>query len=130
MRSFVTSSLIGLTLAAAAPAAARTVGTQIPTPAPRANPFIGDSRLPGPGIGRELNDIRGRVERARENGALSRTEARQLRREVRLIGRLAHRYGRDGLSPYERSELQTRAQVLRAAVNRPGNAGGKRDGQR
>ena len=116
MRLIVTSLL--LVFAAAAPGSTRTVGTQIPTPSPRANPFIGDSRLPAPAVGRELRDIRSRIEHARESGDLSAREARQLRREARLIGRLAGRYGRDGLSPSERSELQVRAQVLRGSVSR------------
>lgn len=118
MRRLVTSSVILLALAAA-PAGARTVGTQVPTPTPRANPFIGDSRLPAPSTYSELRDIRGRIERARESGDLSRSEARALRRETRLIGRLADRYGRDGLSPFERSELQMRTQALHGTVGRP-----------
>jgi hypothetical protein len=51
-------------------------------------------------------------------------EARRLDREARQIGRLARLYGRDGLSPSERAELETRARILRDAVNRPRGAGG------
>ena len=116
MRHLVTSLV--LALAVAAPASARTVGSQVPTPSPRANPFIGDSRLPAPAIGRELRDIRSRIDHARQSGDLSAREARQLRREARLIGRLANRYGRDSLSLSERSELQVRTQVLRGSFGR------------
>ena len=114
----LSSSLLLLALASAAPAGARIVGTQLPSPVPRANPFIGDSRIPAPGVGRDLRDIRHRIERARETGDISAREARQLRREARFIGRLAGRYGRDGLSSSEQGELRTRTEALQDAVHR------------
>ena len=80
------------------------------------NPFIGDSRLPGPGLGRDLRDIEGRIDRARDNGFLSRREARQLRREARVIASLAGRYAQDGLSGSERRELENRTFYLRGRV--------------
>ena len=116
MNRLTSSFLLVFTLAAAASAPARIVGTQIPTPAARANPFGSDSRLPDPSVGRELRDVRKDIERARENGDLTAREARQLRREARLIGRLAERYGRDGLSGSEQGELQNRARILRDAI--------------
>ena len=116
MNRLNSSFLLGLAIAAAAPAPARIVGTQIPTPAPRANPFGNDSRLPGPSVGRELRDVRNDIDRARKNGDITGREARQLRREARLIGRLAERYGHDGLSGSEQGELQTRARILRDAI--------------
>lgn len=113
--------LIGLAFAigAAAPA-----GAQIVQPrdygavAPR-NPFLPDGRLPGPSAGAEVRDLKDRIAAARASGDLSPREARQLEREARLIGRLAVRYGRDGLSASERREIGTRAAAVRAAVNRP-----------
>jgi hypothetical protein len=119
-----------LIFATAGPAGARIVGTQLPQPAPRANPFIGDSALPAPDIGRELADIRRDIARSRDSGDLTRAEARQLRRQVRLIGSLAGRYGQDGLSRPERNELQSRALYLRGLVNRPAAEGGTRPGGR
>ncbi|HLL29958.1 MAG TPA: hypothetical protein VK403_03075 [Allosphingosinicella sp.] len=113
-------------LALAVPAAAQIAGKHDYGHVPAASPFLPDSRLPGPGIGKELRDINGRIDRARDNGALSRSEARRLEREARAIGRLARRYGRDGLSPSERAELENRANYLRGAVGRPGRAGGGR----
>jgi hypothetical protein len=115
MRALATFFLLPA-LVIAAPAAARIVGTQLPMPVPRVDPFIGDSRLPAPGIGRELRDIRSRIEHARESGDISPREARQLRREARLIGRLADRYGSDALSRSERDELTVRAQALRGRI--------------
>jgi hypothetical protein len=100
------------------PAAAQFVGKPVYEPVPPPAPFIGTSRSPGPGVARELRDVRSRIERARDEGQLSKREARQLRREARLIGRLADRYAAGGLSPAERGELGTRAQVLRSRIVR------------
>jgi hypothetical protein len=122
-------ALLALT-AAAAPAAAQIAGKREYGPVPASSPFLPDSRLPGPGIGREVRDLEGRIDRARESGALSRGEARRLDREARAIGRLADRYGRDGLSPSERAELENRSNYLRDAIGRPRPASsGKRGGR-
>jgi hypothetical protein len=103
-----------------APAAAQIAGRPDYGDVPRMD-RVGrvDSRLPGPGIGNELRDVRGRIDDARESGRISGREARGYRREARAIGALASRYGADGLSPWEESELEMRAQALRSAVARP-----------
>lgn len=113
------SALTALLALAAAPAGAQIAGKHDHGPVPPSSPFLPDSRLPGPGIGREVSDVEGRIDRARKNGALSRIEARWLDREARAIDRLARLYGQDGLSPSERAELQNRTSYLRDAVNRP-----------
>lgn len=105
--------------ALATPAFAQIAGKHDYGPVPSASPFLPDSRLPGPPLGKELRDIDRRIERARDSGRLTGREARRLDREARAIGRLARLYGRDGLSPSERSELEARAAYLRDAVNRP-----------
>lgn len=110
---------LALLAAAAAPAHAQIAGKRDYGPVPASSPFLPDSRLPGPGIGREVRDLESRIESARDRGALSRGEARRLEREARAIGRLARLYGRDGLSPSERSELESRSNYLRDAVSRP-----------
>ena len=131
MRSLALPFVMILALAAGARGEAQIAG-----PLPRGdvrppNPFISDSRLPGPGIGRDLGDIDDRVDRARKSGDLSGRQARQLKREARQIGRLAERYGRDGLSSSERSEIEARARYLRGAVNAPlGSGSGKRSKRR
>jgi hypothetical protein len=104
----------------AAPAAAQIAGRPNYGDVPRVD-RIGraDSRLPGPGIGNDLRDVRGRIDDARDAGRISRGEARGYRREARAIGALASRYGADGLSPWEESELEFRAQALRSAIARP-----------
>ena len=122
MRNLASPALLFLAFAVAAPGAAQIVGRNDYGPVGTANPLIGDSSLPGPGIGRQLRHIRQRIDRARESGIISRREARQLNREARLIGSLAARYGVHGLTQSERKELQARADFLRAQVNRPPRA--------
>jgi hypothetical protein len=118
MRRLALSACLLLALPIAAPASAQIVGRHEYGPAPRPNPFIGDSRLPPRGVGREAHKIGERVRRARDSGLISRQEARRLGREARAIERLAARYGADGLSQAERNELELRAQALSGAVGR------------
>lgn len=122
MRRF---ALIALTLAAiaAAPAGAQIAGKRDYGPVPLSSPFLEDSRLPGPGIGKELGEIARRIDRARESGRLSGREARRLEREARALRHLARRYGRDGLSPSERAELENRSAYLRDSIGKPGRGG-------
>ncbi|HEU0098483.1 MAG TPA: hypothetical protein VFQ67_06875 [Allosphingosinicella sp.] len=127
MRPTLFAALTLLAATTSAPAAAQIVGKRDYGPVPAASPFLPDSRLPGPSIGREVRDLKGRIDRARESGALPAGEARRLEREARAIGRLARLYGRDGLSPSERAELDARAAYLRDAVDRP-RPGGRRGG--
>ena len=82
------------------------------------DPFLPDSRLSGPGLGRELGQIRRQIDNGRDTGQLTRGQARRLQREARAIGSLGRRYGRDGVSPSERAELDARTNVLRDKVNR------------
>jgi len=65
-------------------------------------------------VARELRDTRRNIERRRQNGELSKREARALRREARLVAAIEDRYARDGLSDAELSELQLRADELNA----------------
>lgn len=120
MRRLAALPFLALAVLLTAPAGAQIAERHRYEPMSSPNPFIGDSRLPGPGLGRDLRDIRGRIERARDSGAISHREARQLRREARLIGRLASRFARDGLSQPERRELEARAFALRSVVSSPG----------
>lgn len=108
-----------LAFALAVPAAAQIAGKHDYGPVPTASPFLPDSHLPGPPLGKALRDIEGRIDRARDSGRLSSREARQLDREARAVGRLARLYGQDGISPSERAELEARAAYLRDSVGRP-----------
>ena len=118
MRSLTRFLLPAIACALAAPASAQFVGKRDYEDVGPANPFIGDSSLPGPGIGRELRHIRDRIDDARASGVLSRREARALYRESRALAGLSRRYGRDGMSPSERRELEARAAYLRDAAGR------------
>ena len=104
----------------AAPAAAQIAGRPNYGDVPRVD-RVGriDSRLPGPGVGRDLRDVRDRIDDARDSGRISRSEARGYRREARAIGALASRFAADGLSPWEENELELRARALRSAIARP-----------
>jgi hypothetical protein len=110
--------LAAAALAPAAPASAQIVGRPVYEPVGIADPFLPDSSSPPPPIGRELRQIRQRINHARDAGLISRREARQMRREARAIGLLGHRYSHGGLSDSERRELQTRTEVLRESVGR------------
>ncbi|MEA3054339.1 MAG: hypothetical protein QOG72_3242 [Sphingomonadales bacterium] len=124
------ASLLPLLFLLAAPAAAQIAGKHDYGPVPVASPFLPDSRLPAPALGKELRDIDKRIDRARDNGALSGREARQLEREARAIGRLAEVYGRDGYSASERAELETRTLYLRGAVSGPAQPRPRRSARR
>ncbi len=105
-----------LLLLLAIPAQAQIAGHRDYGPSPIAGHFLPDSRLPGAGMGREVARLRDRIERARETGLISRREARRLDREVRLIGGIARRYARDGVSPSERRELESRSRIVESAI--------------
>ena len=118
----------------ALPSAAQAITEQAAAPDSRRLPGIvernpGTARLPGsveiraipgdPFVAHDLREARETIERRRDNGELTRREARRLRREVRLIDRLQYRYGADGLRPDERAELALRAQELRSRAAAP-----------
>lgn len=105
--------------ALAAPASAQIVEQRRYEPVGTANPFLPDSRAPGPGIWAEVADIRRDIRRAREGGLLTRRAARRLDREARRIGHAAVRYGEGGFSASERGELRNRTAALRSVVSRP-----------
>ena len=118
MRHLMAAALIAIVSPLAAPAVAQFMPGP---PAPRAprvpGPLVGHASIPSPDVWRDIGDVRDRIDRGRDAGTLSRQEARQLRREARMIGVLAERYGRDGLSDAERTELEARMLYLRDAVN-------------
>jgi hypothetical protein len=70
-------------------------------------------------VAHDLREARQTIDWRRESGELTRREARQLRREARLIDTLSYRYARDGLRADERSELTLRAQELRSRAAAP-----------
>ena len=93
---------LSLMLAAAGPIAGR-----LP-PQPRAIPAF------NPVTTRDLGKIRSEVRDGRDEGTLSRRQARELRREAREIAMLEERYAGGGLTDPEAAELRARIEVLRA----------------
>lgn len=70
-------------------------------------------------VASSLSEARRSIERRRENGEISRREVRQLRRSVNRVAGLARRYGEDGLTRSEASELQLHANAVRSQAEAP-----------
>jgi hypothetical protein len=98
------------------PAGAQFVPRRTYPPVAAANPFLPDSRLPGPGAWREVGFLRDRIGRASEAGLISRREARRLRRQTDRIAERSLIYGRDGLSSFEQAEIESRARAVDSAI--------------
>ena len=107
-----------LPLSLAAPASAQFVGKHDYGPAGVSNPFIGDSRQASPDVWRDLHNVRQDIRAARDAGALSHREARELKRETYRIEQAASRYAEDGLSRPEQDELENRTRAVREAAKR------------
>lgn len=59
-----------------------------------------------------LHDAGQAIRQGRREGDLTRVEARQLRREQRILTAVAQRYAEDGLTAGEAADLDFRAHVL------------------
>ena len=70
----------------------------------------------GANIERQLDQIEQQIDRLRDRRAISNNEARQLMRRAEQIDRLHDRFARNGLTQYERRDLQNRIQNLRQRV--------------
>ena len=105
-----------LALSVAAPASAQ-ITDRGWTPGRSAPSISGPSTIGNLAAWRDLADVREQIDRGRDSGTLSRREARGLRREARLIGAVADRYGRDGFSDSEMRELELRTRALRDRTN-------------
>ncbi len=70
-----------------------------------------------PGIRAEMHTIYRDIRDGREDGQLSRRQAKELRREAGAINDMERRYASDGLSGPEQAELRNRTEVLRAITN-------------
>lgn len=124
------SALVPLALLVAMPASAQFAPTGRPPVERPLSPIAVDGRMPGPAPWREVRDVRERIDRGRDSGALSKREARRLKREAGRIDALASRYGRDGLSGTERRELEARGHILRDQVDNRRLQGGGGDRKR
>jgi hypothetical protein len=107
MKKLTTLTLIGasaLTLVAGAAAA---------------QPYGGYDRGPARGympIEQRLDRLNMRIDRGVQSGQLDRREARRLHMQARDLERLSYRYGRDGLSGWERADLDSRFDRLSAQI--------------
>ncbi|WP_114952330.1 hypothetical protein [Sphingosinicella terrae] len=100
----------------AAPAAAQIAAPRTYPSVGAANPFLPDSRLPGPSLWQEVGHLRDRIDQAREAGLITRREARRLNRQTDRIAARSYTYGRDGLSASERTEIESRARAVESAI--------------
>ncbi len=102
MKKLTTLTLIGasaLTLAAGAASA---------------QPYYGQSHwMP---VDQRLERLDRRIDRGIQRGDLTRSEAMRLRGEFRQLVRLEHRYSRNGLSAWERADLDRRFDRLSAEI--------------
>jgi len=110
MRSFAVALLA---LALSSTAHAQFAPQPLPPTGYRTPPIDGRVNAGMGAIGRELDRARRDIERRRDSGELSRSDAKRLRREVSRIDAMADRYRSDGLSEFERRELELRASELR-----------------
>lgn len=76
----------------------------------------GEARLNDGYYQRQLARARDDIDRRRERGELTRSEARHLRREIGRIHATAGWYGRDGFSTSELGALELRASELRSRI--------------
>jgi len=141
MRSVAVAFLLLSTIAAPAAAITRTAAA----PLSRGMPGIAGVgtwtrvELPPPiapasasargSYGGEARQLRRQIDRARDNGWISRCKARQFRREVGRLQYHATIYGADGFSGFETRVLDARALYLRGLINAPANLTGSAGGR-
>jgi hypothetical protein len=101
MKKLLILMAAGTAAIAAVPAAAQ-IGTQTNVNA-RA----------GVNIQTRIAQLETRLQTGIQSGAITRTEARSLRQELRALTRLEQRYSRNGLTQAERQDLQQRLRALR-----------------
>jgi len=70
-----------------------------------------------------LDHIQRQIERLDRRNILSNREARHLREDARELERRIYRAGRNGISPYERQNLEYRIQRLEQKLIRDANDG-------
>jgi hypothetical protein len=103
MRKILISAMLVSAVSVAAPAAAQFRGG-------------GHGYGQGANIERQLDQIERQIDRLRDRRLISREEAFRLERRAEQIDRLHDRFARNGLSQYERRDLQSRIQNLRQRV--------------
>jgi hypothetical protein len=102
---------IPILIAAASALAACPLQAQLWAPPGDGLPKAGGTFQASPSVG-ALHDAGQAIRQGRREGELTRVEAKQLRREQRILGAIAERYAEDGLTPGEAADLDFRAHVL------------------
>lgn len=79
------------------------------------------------GAGTSVHDSHRRIDRERDAGRLSRSDARRARTENGITDDLARRYGSDGrLTDAEQAEITNRNNAMQSILNAPARTGPKR----
>lgn len=86
---------------------------------PPSSPHPGISDTYDPIVADSIHDARQEIDRRRDNGELTKPEARRLNREASRVDELAEFYARDGLSDFERRDLQFHANVAAERARLP-----------
>jgi len=81
----------------------------------------------GGGLNAEQARLSERIDRAAWNGRISRREAQNLRWQMSEYERIEWRYRRDGLSGWERRDLEQRLHHIRRDLREDRRDGGHRD---
>ncbi|MDP3403268.1 MAG: hypothetical protein Q8S03_01180 [Brevundimonas sp.] len=81
----------------------------------------------GGGLNAEQARLADRIDRAAYNGRISRREAQNLRWQLTEYQRIEWRYRRDGLSGWERRDLEQRLDRIRRDLREDRRDGGRRD---
>ncbi len=92
-------------------------------------PATAQTGINGPvgGAGTSVHDNDRRIDRERDAGRLSRSDARRARTENGLTDDLARRYGSDGrLTDAEQAEITNRNNAMQSILNAPARTGPKR----
>jgi hypothetical protein len=98
--------LATMPLLLAAPLSAHASGS------PGAAPFQPQVSIQAPPNARPLHEADKAIREGRRDGQLSRSEAKRLRREERILASVSEREAGDGLAPGEAADLDFRSHVL------------------
>lgn len=75
-----------------------------------------------------INELRTNLQAGVQSGRITRNEAVQLRAQLQQLSQLERQYSRDGLSRFERDQLQQRIQTLRQQIRMADRNGETRPG--
>ena len=81
----------------------------------------------GAGLDNRIARLEARIDAGVRSGAISRSEERSLRQELRTLSRLENRYSRNGFSEQERADLRMRVQAFRENLRLAGGMGNGND---